>query len=145
MKIRINQNDTMKKRVGKVQVTGTGYSATLQFTQYGQAKITSIVRKKGTMTLKFKKSSGVSLHYLRVSEYSADEDGNINYDEYYYKKIYNKPMKSKSYKFKVRAGYVYEIGYCPALKNPYGGYSWSMPIRDIYVDSVSGSENYTNK
>ena len=145
VKIRVQQNDTMKKRTGKVKVTGNGYSATLQFTQLGRAKITSIVRKKGTMTLKFKNSSGASVHFLRVGEYSADESGYINYDEYTYKRIYEKAMKSSSYKFKVRAGYVYEIGYYPAIKNSYGGYSWSMPIQDIYVGTVSGSENYTKK
>ena len=143
VKVRLGRNETLKMRTGKVQFIGKKFKATVVFTQYGMDRIISVTRNKKTLTLKFKKSSGAKYHYLEVEEYTADENGNTNYDDYAIKRLYDDVYNKTSYSLKIRKGYRYEFGYGAALKTKWGGYTWFLPWYSIFVDSVTGQQEYS--
>ena len=139
-KIRISENDTAKQRVGKVQVTGKKYKATIQFTQYGRDRIISAVRNKNKITLTLKKSSGPKYHVLSVGQYKFSGEM-WNYDDYSYKRIYDDVYSKTKYTFKVKAGCVYEFSYNPAIMTEWG-YSSSGWGYAVEVNSVAGNESW---
>lgn len=137
-------NETSKQRTGKVRVTGKNFRATLVFTQYGKDRIVSAVRSGKTMTLKVKKSSGPRAHCLSIEEYRYYDGSNVNGYDYSHRTVYNSLLSSSKYRFKVRKGHVYQIGYGPAVmmtddfNYEYNLTSWA----GLVVDSVAGSESY---
>ena len=139
-KIRIGENETMKQRVGKVQVTGKKYKATVVFTQYGRDRIDSAVRNKNKITLTLRKGSGPKYHVLSVRQYKFDGEM-WDYDEYSYKLIYDDNYTKAKYTFKVKAGCVYDFSYCPGIKTEWG-YSTSGWGYAVEVSSVTGSDTW---
>ena len=140
--IKIDRNETSKARTAKIKLTGTGYSATIVLTQFGMARVISAKRSGKSVTLKLQKTTGAKVHYLGISSYSLNSDGVMDYNEYSYKRIFDGKYTKKSYKFSVKAGYQYEFDYGVAIKNKWGGYTWTSRYYSIDVTSVSGSQVY---
>jgi len=136
----IQQNDTMKTRTGKITVSAKGYKATLKFTQLGCDAITSAVRNKNKVTLKFKFGDR-KVHYLYVNRYKSTDK------TYTSETIFRGPITKKSYTFKVKKGWSYSFGIGPAIKNVYDwGTDYNYDSTAWYsfkVESVTGTQVLT--
>ena len=142
--IRVATNPTLKKRTGKILVTGTNFKATLKITQYGTDRILSVVRKKKTVTMKFKLSSGAKAHRLYVqASKNTDTDG-----WEMFKFIYDGNFTKSSFKFTAEKGINYYFGIGPAIHytdewNDYYN-SDSTSWGDMQVDSLTGTQEPDN-
>ena len=138
--IRISRNNTAKKRTGKIRVTGTKYSATLVFTQWGKTRIASAVRKKDTVTLKLQKGSGPKTYWLYICEFTPD----YSYNEAI---ISSENFTGKTYKFTVRPGYEYYIEYGYGYLNEDEG-RWAVweqaSSLGFLVTTISGTVDYAS-
>jgi len=128
------ENYTEKNRTGKVTVTGSGYKATLKFTQFTQDSAVSVKRKKNKVTVKLKFGTAPA-HYVYVWEYMKDTDGkDLN------KTLLSNQIKKNTFTFKVRAGRRYDISFGPAVPTEWG-YSYSTSyIGPFEIKTVKGSE-----
>ena len=136
--LHFDYNDTMKSRTGKVTVKGSGYKATMKFTQVGKDKLVSVKRNKNKVTVKLSYGSGKS-HSIWVEEYKMDKDGT-----YSYKYLVDGLTTKKTITFKVKTGFSYNIYVGPAFVSQWGGYNSSSTSSCYFtVDSVKGSETYT--
>lgn len=139
--IKIDRNETSKARTGKIKFAGAGFSATVELTQLGLARVVSAMRSGKKITLKLQKSTGAKIHRLSVESYTLNSDGTMDYNDYSYKRIFEDKYNKSTYKFSVKKGYRYEFGYFAAIKTQWG-YSSSGYWNSIDVTTVSGSQLY---
>ena len=101
-------NPTLKNRTAKITVTGKNYKATIKLTQFGGNFITSAVRNKKTVTVKFDMAASSDGGYLSISQYKDTDDG------FHTSKSWSVPFEkgAKSVKFTVKAGWNYSVTLC---------------------------------
>ena len=142
--VTFSPNYTQKARTGKITVNGSGYKATMKFTQYGIDKILSFKRSNKNITLKFKLASGTKTHYMYINDEARKvEDGMTWYS--YVNDIYEGKFAKTSYKFKAQKNHYYWVGVGPAFahksgSNTYYNYS-TTSWAGMYVTELTGTQN----
>ena len=106
--IYINENESQKKRTGKVTFTGKNFKATITITQFGCDRIVSAVRKGNKVTVNLKLGDA-PLHGLFIYASKGKKGENI----------FSGSNKKTTYTFKVKKGWTYDVGCGGGLKAKY--------------------------
>ncbi len=130
------KNKTQKTRTGKLTVTGKNYKATVKFVQIGTNKITSAVRNKNKVTLKFAYCTGSDWNRLYIYRSKLNDDGETEGDS---ETIVDKEFNAKTYTFKVEKGYRYWF-YLYSGKAGIVSCNW-YPTGYFDVTDVTGTED----
>ena len=136
----LESNEKITSRTAKITVTGKGYKATIKLIQYGSGVIDSVTRNKNVVTVKFTLAKGVKEGQMDVYYYpeGEDEEGFQTMKS----KYISIPEGTTSVKFKVKAGYMYDVHLSDVVY--IGNFSWSFSAawRNFLVDSVKGTDTY---
>lgn len=129
--LKIKTNTKQKKRTATVTVTGSGFKATLNFTQYGCDKITSVKRDKNKVTVNIEYGDA-PYHMLYASAFKGKKS----------EQLHSGAFKKKTFTFKVKKGWSYHVSVSSAFKTEYGYNSSTCSYVTLVVKKVTGTEKY---
>ena len=133
--IYLDTNDTGKIRTGKVTATGKNFKATVKIRQMAPSLITSVVRKKDMVTVKFNPFTACK-QGLIVDMEKTLKDGTRKS-----KSVLSLwEFEGKKQTFQVKKGWTYSIFYGNSVQYKNGTTIFGNDSQDFTVTKVTGSE-----